>query len=143
MQDPLQYVDGVVDAPVVSLGEAPQELISERTQIVDMPLLQMLEELVVPQHQEEIVKVIKLFPALFTEGRISERTVEQIVDVPVPQVLEQIVEVAKVIPQERISKRIVVQTDDDVAVPQILKEVVEVVKAVKNCPSGTYFREDL
>ena len=51
-------------------------------------------------------------------------------------------EVAKIIPQVRISERIVVQTDD-VPAPQILKEVVEVVKAVKFCPSGTYFREDL
>ena len=39
-------------------------------------------------------------------------------------------EVAKIIPQGRISERIVVQTDD-VLVPQTLEEVVEVVKAVK------------
>ena len=36
-----------------------------------------------------------------TAERLSERTVEQIVDMPVPQIQEQIVEVAQTIPQER------------------------------------------
>ena len=39
-------------------------------------------------------------------------------------------EVARIIPQGRISERTVVQTDD-VPVPQTLEEVVEVVNAVK------------
>ena len=42
-------------------------------------------------------------------------------------------EVAKKIPQRRISERIVVQFDD-VPVPQTLEEVVVVVKAVKIVP---------
>ena len=48
--------------------------------------------------QEEIVEVIQLIPQ---EG-ISERNLEQIVEVPVPQIEEQIVEVVKIIPQERV-----------------------------------------
>ena len=72
--------------PSCLLAKPPQERISERIQIVDMPVLQILEEPVVPQHQEEIVKVIT---ALFTAERTSERTVvEQIVDVPVPNFRE-------------------------------------------------------
>ena len=50
-----------------------------------------------------------------------------------PQIQEQIVEVAKIIPQRRISERIVVKTTD-VPVPQILTEVAEVVKAVNTAP---------
>ena len=61
--------------------------------------------------------------------RISERSVDQIVDWPVPQIEEQIAEVAKTTPQERFSKRTVVQAED-VPVPQILKEVVKAVKTV-------------
>ena len=52
---------------------------------------------------------------------------------PFPRIQEQIVEVAKIIPQRRISERIVVKTTD-VPVPQILTEVAEVVKAVNTAP---------
>ena len=58
--------------------------------------------------QEEIIEVIKLFPA----ERISERTIEQIFDASVPQILEEDVEVVKagsaahLVPQYRISERI-------------------------------------
>ena len=58
----------------------PQERISERTQIVDAQVPQILEEpdAPVPQLQEENVEVIKLFPPELT----SERIVEQIVVFP-------------------------------------------------------------
>ena len=45
-------------------------------------------------------------------------------DVPVPQIQEQIVEVFKVIPQVRVSERIVEQIVD-VPVPQFVEEIVE------------------
>ena len=75
--------------------------------------------------QEEIMKVVKPFPA----ERILERTVEQLVDMPVPQIQEQIMEVANTIPRERISERIVEHTRD-VPVPQIREQIVEVVKNI-------------
>ena len=49
----------------------------------------------------EIVEVVKVIP----QERISERIVEQIVDVPVPQIMEEIVEVVQIIPQERVQNR--------------------------------------
>ena len=119
-----QTVD--VQVPQIAARDMHQERISEHTQNIDVPVTQII---VPVPFQEEIIEVIKPFQA----ERISERTVEQIVDMPVPQIQEQIVEVAKTIPQERISERIVVQTED-VSVPQILKEVVVVVKAVKTVP---------
>ena len=86
--------------------------------------------------QEEIVKVIKLFPA----ERISERTVEEIVGMLVPQILEEAVEVVKagsavhIFPQERISERICEQIVDapvphvvDEHVPQFQVETLEVI----------------
>ena len=63
--------------------------------------------------QEEIVKGIRLFPALVPAERLAERTVEQIVDVPVPQILEEVV------------------------------QVVKAGSAVPSCPSGANSREDL
>ena len=44
-------------------------------ELVDMPVLQILEEPVVHQHQEETVKVIKLFPA----GRNSECIIQEFI----------------------------------------------------------------
>ena len=58
----------------------------EEDQIVDVPVPQIT---VPVPFQEETVEVIKHFPA----ERISERTIEQVVDAPVPQVLEENVEV--------------------------------------------------
>ena len=43
--------------------------------------------------------------------RTSECTVEHFVGVPVPQIQERILEVAEIIPQKRIPKRIVGQID--------------------------------
>ena len=64
-----------------------------------------------------------------------------VVAVPVPQIQEQIVEVIKVIPQEQMAERIVVQIVDvpmpqipeqivDVPVPKIMEETVEVAKLI-------------
>ena len=43
------------------------------------------------------------------QERVQNRTGEQVVDVPVPQFQEEIVEVIRVVPQVRISDRIVEQ----------------------------------
>ena len=51
---------------------SPLERISERRQIVDVPVPQILEEPVVPQFQGETVVVIQLSPP----DRISERIIE-------------------------------------------------------------------
>ena len=83
--------------------------------------------------------MIRPFPALFTAERISERTVEQLVDMPVLQILEEVVEVVKagsavnLVPPERISERIFEQIVDapvphavDELVPQFQEETAEV-----------------
>ena len=86
----------------------PKERISERAQIVDMPVLRFLEEPVAPgsQFKMETVEVIQLSP----QERISERMAERIsertqtVGAAVPQRLEEL--------QERISERMHEQTVD-------------------------------
>ena len=85
------------------LLEKQEDELHERIveQNVDMPVPQIT---VPVPFQEEIVEVIKHFPA----ERISERTIEQAVDAPVPQILEEHVEVVKagsaahLAPQDRI-----------------------------------------
>ena len=72
-----------------------QERESERIVVLifDVPVLQVLEEIVVAVSQvvEEILEVFKVIP----QERVSEFFVEQVVDVPVPQVLEDIVAVVR------------------------------------------------
>ena len=51
--------------------------------------------------QEEVIEVVKPFPA----ERFSGCIIEQIVDLPVPHMQEQIMEVAEIIPPGRISGR--------------------------------------
>ena len=75
--------------------------------------------------QEEIIEVVKPIP---TE-RISERTFEQLVDMPDPQIQEQIVEAAERIPQERISEHTVEQIAG-VSVPQIHEQIMEVANTI-------------
>ena len=53
----------------------------------------------VPFHKETDEVILPV-----SAEHLSERTVEQIVDMPVPQIQEQIVEVAQTIPQERTSE---------------------------------------
>ena len=134
-----QTVD--VQVPQIAARDTLQERISEHTQNIDVPVMEITVPVLL---QEEIIEVIKPFPA----EHISERTVEQIVDIPVPQIQKQTVEVAKTTPQERFSERTVVQTED-VPVSQTLNEIVEVVKAVKTAhqavhePSFPSFQEEI
>ena len=46
----------------------------------------------VPQVMKEIGEVVRLIP----QERMSERIVEQIVDIPVPQIVEEIMEVVQI-----------------------------------------------
>ena len=91
----------------MGVGITPLERISERTQIVDVPVPQTLEETVEAmevlflQFRDGIVEVFELIPP----ERISERTSEHIVDVPAPQILREIVEGVKITLQERILER--------------------------------------
>ena len=68
------------------------ERIGEQT--VDMPVPQITVPVPI---QEGVVKVIKLFPAFYPAERISERTVDQIVDASAPQILEEVDEVVKAV----------------------------------------------
>ena len=54
----------------------------------------------------------------FPQERCPQRTVAEIVEIRGPQIQEQVAEAFKVIPQERVSERVVV--------PQILEQSVEV-----------------
>ena len=58
-------------------------------QIVDAPILQIIEE---------IVEMIQLVP----QERIQARIMVQIADIPVSQIMEAIVERVQIIPQERV-----------------------------------------
>ena len=94
----------------------PKEHISERKFVEDVP---------VPQIQEQILEVANVFPPEL----ISERIIEQVHDVPVPLIQEQILEVAEISPRRRIPERIVEHTSD-VPAPQIREQIVEVVKNI-------------
>ena len=83
-----QFVEEILEVIKV----IPQERESERVveQIFDVPVLQVLEEIVdvpVSQVVEEILEVFKVIP----QERVLVFIVGQIVDVPVLHVLEEIV----------------------------------------------------
>ena len=59
-----------------------------------------------------------------------------VTDVPVPQVVEEILEVIKVIPQERVSERVVEQIVD-VPVLRFVEEIVEIVAGEVVCNART------
>ena len=65
------------------------------------------------------------WPKVITQEWVSERVVEQIVDIPIPQIVEEIVEAIRLVLQERIVQEIV-----DVPVPQIMEEILEVVRVM-------------
>ena len=91
---------------------SPQERISERTQIVGVP---------VPQIAKETLGVARLAP----RERMQQRTV----DAPTPQVLEETVEVGRLVSHERVQQRAAGQIED---LPQHPKETVEMARSVSH-----------
>ena len=62
---------------------------------------------------------------------------EEIVDAPAPQIQGQIHEIGKVIPQERVSERVVKQIVN-IPVPQIKDETVEAIQLVPEEQTAKY-----
>ena len=75
----------------------PQERISERTQIVDVP---------VPQNAKETVEAVRVVQ----RERMQPRTV----DAPTPQVLEETVEMVRSLSHHRVQQRAADQIEDEV-----------------------------
>ena len=90
----------------------PQERISERTQIVEVPM---------PQIAKETVGVVGLTP----HERVQQRTAEQFEDLP--QHPEVTVKAVTSVPHERVQQRTAVQIED---APQSSEDVVEAVTLV-------------
>ena len=107
---------------VIPQERVPVRIVEQSVDVTVSHVIKEIAELVaevqVPQIQEHVVEVFKVF----RQERVSECVVEQIL--AVPQIQEHVVEVFKVIPQEQVSKRIVEWT---VAVPQIQELAVVVV----------------
>ena len=73
-------------------------------------------------------------------ARGESRMREEIVDSPAPQIQGQIHEIGKVIPQERVSERVVKQTVN-IPVPQIMDETVEAIQLVPEEQTPKYIVE--
>ena len=92
----------------------PQERISERTQIFDVP---------VPQTAKESVEAVRVV----LRDRMQQRTV----CAPTPQVLEETV--GRLVLHERVQLRTAEQTED---APQYPEETVEMVRSVSHDRAG-------
>ena len=137
----VQYIDQVVDLPVVTQRRIPTTQTAQRT--VEGPKImsqdripqQTAEQLVdipVPQVTEEI---IEMFDVL-SQDRVQQRNVEQITETPAAPLDEEIVEAPKVhtqevihlMPRTRIQERTFEETD--IPVPHMTKKTIEVVKFI-------------
>ena len=84
----MQYIDRIVDLPVVMQRRVPTIQTAQRT--VEVP---------------QTIEVLKIV----SQDRIPQQTAEQFVDIPVPQVTEEIIEMFNVLSQDRVQQRNVEQ----------------------------------